>query len=90
MCWRSFATVKPGGGDLVQLRMIPMQIRKLALNRASARDASWLIGTLARASADFGSRLEAAEDGSLLLCWDGGPRRPPWKGDEEARERPFT
>jgi poly-gamma-glutamate synthesis protein (capsule biosynthesis protein) len=70
-----FATVNPGGGDLIQLRMIPMQIRKLALNRASARDASWLRGTLARASTDFGSGVEAAEDGSLLLRWDGGPRR---------------
>jgi poly-gamma-glutamate synthesis protein (capsule biosynthesis protein) len=70
-----FATVNPAGGELVQLRMIPMQIRKLALHRASARDASWLRGTLARASADFGSWVEAAEDGSSLLRWDGGPRR---------------
>ena len=53
-----FATVDPGGGDLVQLRMTPMQLRKLALNRASARDASWLGSTLARASADFGSWIE--------------------------------
>ncbi len=64
-----FAAVNPGGGDLVQLRMIPMQIRKLALNRASPRDAAWLKGTLARASREFGSWIEDAEDGSLLLRW---------------------
>jgi len=64
-----FATVNPGGGDLVQLRMIPMQIRKLALNRASPRDAAWLKGTLVRASTEFGSWIEDAEDGSLLLRW---------------------
>ncbi|HYR20739.1 MAG TPA: hypothetical protein VEQ15_14685 [Myxococcales bacterium] len=46
-----------------------MQIRKLALNRASARDASWLRGTLARASTDFGSTIEDGGDGSLLLRW---------------------
>ncbi len=70
-----FATVDPGGGDLVQLRMTPMQLRKLALNRASARDAAWLGSTLARASADFGSWIEDGEDGSLLLRWGRGPRR---------------
>jgi poly-gamma-glutamate synthesis protein (capsule biosynthesis protein) len=70
-----FATVNPDGGDLVQLRMIPMQIRKLALHRASARDAAWLGDTLARASTDFGSWVEDAGDGSLLLRWGRGPRR---------------
>jgi poly-gamma-glutamate synthesis protein (capsule biosynthesis protein) len=70
-----FATVNPDGGDLVQLRMIPMQIRKLALHRASARDAAWLGETLARASTDFGSWVEDAGDGSLLLRWGRGPRR---------------
>src|SRR5258705_2869413 len=53
-----FATVDPGGGDLVQLRMTPMQLGKLALNRASSRDAAWLGSTLARASEDFGSWIE--------------------------------
>jgi poly-gamma-glutamate synthesis protein (capsule biosynthesis protein) len=70
-----FATVDPGGGDLVQLRMTPMQLRKLALNRASARDTAWLGSTLARASADFGSWIEDGEDGTLLLRWGRGPRR---------------
>ena len=70
-----FATVDPGAGDLVQLRMTPMQLRKLALNRASARDAAWLGRTLARASEDFGSWIEDAEDGTLLLRWGRGPRR---------------
>jgi len=72
-----FATVDPGAGDLVQLRMTPMQLRKLALNRASARDAAWLGRTLARASEDFGSWIEDAEDGTLLLRWGRGPRRDP-------------
>jgi poly-gamma-glutamate synthesis protein (capsule biosynthesis protein) len=67
--------VDPGGGDLVQLRMTPMQLRKLALNRASARDAAWLGRTLARASEDFGSWIEDGEDGTLLLRWGRGPRR---------------
>jgi poly-gamma-glutamate synthesis protein (capsule biosynthesis protein) len=67
--------VSADSGELVQLRMVPMQIRKLALNKASARDAAWLRGTLARASADVGSWIDDAGDGNLLLGWGRGPRR---------------
>jgi poly-gamma-glutamate synthesis protein (capsule biosynthesis protein) len=33
-----FATLNPASGDLVQLRMTPMQIRQMRLNRAAPRD----------------------------------------------------
>jgi poly-gamma-glutamate capsule biosynthesis protein CapA/YwtB (metallophosphatase superfamily) len=77
-----FATVSAGSGELAQLRMVPMQIRKLALNKASARDAAWLRGTLARASADVGSWIDDAGDGNLLLGWGRGPRREAGAGRE--------
>jgi poly-gamma-glutamate synthesis protein (capsule biosynthesis protein) len=64
-----FATLNPAGGDLIQLRMTPMQIRKLRLNRAAPHDASWLTDRLGRISMVFGSWVEAAEDGSLVLGW---------------------
>ncbi|HKC85162.1 MAG TPA: CapA family protein, partial [Blastocatellia bacterium] len=64
-----FATINPAGGDLVQLRMTPMQIRKMRLNRATPRDAEWLTERLARINMGFGSSVEGAEDGSLLLRW---------------------
>lgn len=63
------ATLDPACGDLVQLRMTPMQIRKMRLNWAAPRDAWWLRDTLARISATFGSGVEEAGDGSLLLRW---------------------
>lgn len=64
-----FATLNPASGDLVQLRMIPMQIRKMKLNRAAPGDVRWLTDRLARISMGFGSWVQEAEDGSLLLCW---------------------
>lgn len=64
-----FATLNPTSGDLVQLRMTPMQIHRMRLNRAAPRDVQWLTERLARINMRFGSRVEEAEDGSLLLRW---------------------
>jgi poly-gamma-glutamate synthesis protein (capsule biosynthesis protein) len=64
-----FVTVDPTSGDVIQLRMAPMQIRKLRLNRAAAHDASWLATRLGRISKQFGAWAEMAEDGDLLLHW---------------------
>ena len=62
-----FATLAPGSGEITELRMTPMQIRKMRLNRASPRDAQWLRDTLCRVGAPFGTRVELADDGSLVL-----------------------
>jgi poly-gamma-glutamate synthesis protein (capsule biosynthesis protein) len=64
-----FATLNPVSGDLVQLRMIPMQIQKMRLNRAAPRDVQWLRDTLVQISMDFGSWVEEGEEGSVLLRW---------------------
>jgi hypothetical protein len=52
-----FATLNLASGDLVQLRMTPMHIRKRRLNRANPGDARWLrIGILKSARVpDHGS-----------------------------------
>jgi poly-gamma-glutamate capsule biosynthesis protein CapA/YwtB (metallophosphatase superfamily) len=65
-----FATLNPASGDLVRLRMTPMQIRKMSLNRATPDDVRWLTNRLTRINQGFGSWIEGAEDGSLLLCWE--------------------
>jgi poly-gamma-glutamate synthesis protein (capsule biosynthesis protein) len=62
-----FATVNPLSGELVQLRMTPMQIRQLRLHRAVPDDVQWLADTLTRVSGEFGSEVETADDGSLRL-----------------------
>jgi poly-gamma-glutamate capsule biosynthesis protein CapA/YwtB (metallophosphatase superfamily) len=65
-----FATLNPSSGDLVQLRMTPMQIRKMRLNRATPGDIQWLAKRLTRISQGFGSWVRGAEGGSLLLDWE--------------------
>jgi poly-gamma-glutamate capsule biosynthesis protein CapA/YwtB (metallophosphatase superfamily) len=62
-----FATLNPASGDLVELRMTPMQIRQMRLNRVARRDAEWLAETLTRISVDFGSWVEGGDNGSLVL-----------------------
>jgi len=62
-----FATLNSCSGDLVELRMTPMQIRRMRLNRAAPGDAQWLADTLTRISVDFGSWVEGGDDGGLLL-----------------------
>ncbi|HEU5260859.1 MAG TPA: CapA family protein, partial [Gemmatimonadales bacterium] len=63
-----FPTIDTATGELVQLRMVPMQIRKLSLHRPSPADVQWLGDTIAQISAGFGSSIERA-DGSLVLRW---------------------
>jgi poly-gamma-glutamate synthesis protein (capsule biosynthesis protein) len=65
-----FATLDLASGDLIKLRMAPMQIRKIRLNRAAPRDASWLATRLGRVSTHFGVWAEMDEDGGLSLRWE--------------------
>jgi poly-gamma-glutamate synthesis protein (capsule biosynthesis protein) len=64
-----FATLDPASADLIELRMTPMQIRKMRLNRAAPRDAQWLADRLGQISKSFGAWVEMADDGCLLLRW---------------------
>ncbi len=59
----------PGNGRLVAVRMVPMQMRRFRLTLASAADARWLADTLTREGKVFGTRVERAPDGALVLCW---------------------
>jgi poly-gamma-glutamate capsule biosynthesis protein CapA/YwtB (metallophosphatase superfamily) len=59
---------------LAGLRMTPMRIRKMRLERASRPDALWLKETLARVSAPYGTAIDLAEDGSLVAS--GAPSGP--------------
>jgi poly-gamma-glutamate capsule biosynthesis protein CapA/YwtB (metallophosphatase superfamily) len=64
-----FVTVDRAGGELVQLRLVPMQIRKMRSCRATPRDVDWLADRLGRVSKPFGTWAETAEDGHLFLRW---------------------
>ncbi len=60
-------TVDPRNGQLLRLRMTPMRIRRMRLNRASAEEAEWLRHTVHRISAQFGTGVDMAPDGALVL-----------------------
>jgi poly-gamma-glutamate synthesis protein (capsule biosynthesis protein) len=62
-----FASVDPASGRLVTLRMVPMQLRRLQLHRASDRDAEWLCRVMDREGRHLGTRTRLDADGTLLL-----------------------
>jgi poly-gamma-glutamate synthesis protein (capsule biosynthesis protein) len=55
--------------QLLQMRMIPFQIRRFRLNRASGADARWLRDRLDRESARLGTHVTLNDDGSLSATW---------------------
>jgi poly-gamma-glutamate capsule biosynthesis protein CapA/YwtB (metallophosphatase superfamily) len=57
-----FASVDEG-----VLRMVPMRMRKMRLERAPEEDAGWLHATVAEISRSFETRVETAADGVLVV-----------------------
>jgi len=65
-----FVKMDPSTGGLVELEMIPTQIRRFKVNRASTADALWLAKTLNREGRKFGTGVVWTEDNVLKLLWD--------------------
>ena len=63
--------VNPETGDLLQLKIAPLQIRNFRLNRASRDDAAWVGDVLNREGHKFGTRVWMNADNSLSLHWTG-------------------
>ena len=57
----------PGSGELVELRMAPMQAHRMRLRRAADHDARWLRRVLDKVSRRFGSRIDLGPDRLLTL-----------------------
>jgi poly-gamma-glutamate synthesis protein (capsule biosynthesis protein) len=64
-----FAGVDTATGDLLQLDLTPLQIRRFQLVRATPEDVGWLQQTLARESRDFGVDAELTAGGRLAAVW---------------------
>jgi len=62
-----FADIDPGSGKLIQLQLVPMQIKQFSLRRASEGDSLWLQETLNREGWPMGTRLQLTEDHVLTL-----------------------
>ncbi len=60
-----FATIDRRNGDLLCLEIVPLQIRRFQLIRASREDCSWLRDTLARESLRFGAHIDMTPCGTL-------------------------
>jgi poly-gamma-glutamate synthesis protein (capsule biosynthesis protein) len=58
----------PTSGELVELRMTPLQARQMRLHRASDSDGRWLRKTLDKVSRRFGSRINLRSDGLLTVA----------------------
>ncbi len=55
-------------GALTGLRMVPMRVRRMRLERAGHEDGEWLRTTIEDASERFGTRVDDQGDGTLGLA----------------------
>lgn len=65
-------SLEPADGRLTSLRMIPLRIRRVRLERAAPEEARWLRHVLDRESRPLGAGVEMGEDGDLVLRWGEG------------------
>jgi poly-gamma-glutamate capsule biosynthesis protein CapA/YwtB (metallophosphatase superfamily) len=60
-----FCTSAPPAGELVELRLVPMHIKRFRLNHASPADVRWSSQTLNREGTQFGTSVSLCSDNSL-------------------------
>lgn len=66
-----FANISPATGNLLELRMTPLQIKRFRLNATSRTDAIWMRDSLNRECRNFNTRLVLDEENSsFTLLWD--------------------
>jgi poly-gamma-glutamate capsule biosynthesis protein CapA/YwtB (metallophosphatase superfamily) len=65
-----FVSVDPSTGKLVQLQMVPTQIKHFKVNRPSRAGALWLKDVLNREGKKYGTRVKLNKDYILTLQWD--------------------
>ena len=61
--------LEPDTGELIAVRLVPMQMRRFQLQRASAADARWLCNLLNELGKQFGTGARLEEDNSSMLEW---------------------
>jgi poly-gamma-glutamate synthesis protein (capsule biosynthesis protein) len=64
-----FPALDPATGALVRLELVPTQMRKFRVQRASASDGQWLADLLSQEGRAFGTRARVREEGRLALEW---------------------
>jgi poly-gamma-glutamate capsule biosynthesis protein CapA/YwtB (metallophosphatase superfamily) len=69
------ARIEADTGRLVELRMVPLQSRRLRLEHAGPADTAWLARTLTRVSAGLAPPVVVVDGTLVLRPPDGPPRR---------------
>jgi len=64
-----FPTLNAADGKLLNLEMIPLQMKRFRLNRPSAEDFRWIRDQLDRESSQFGGAVEMLDSHRLVLRW---------------------
>ena len=64
-----FVQMAPETGKLLSLEMVPMQIQRFQLHRASDLDTQWLHKTLIRECKRFNHRVELTDENTLAISW---------------------
>jgi len=64
-----FMRMEPVSGKLVGLEMVPTQVKRFRLQRASEEDRLWLRNLLNREGKQFSTRVEPGKENNLLLGW---------------------
>jgi poly-gamma-glutamate synthesis protein (capsule biosynthesis protein) len=62
-----FVRIEPATGRLTGLEMVPMQIKRFRLQRASRKDTQWLQTTLHRECTKLGCRIDLTADNTLVF-----------------------
>jgi poly-gamma-glutamate synthesis protein (capsule biosynthesis protein) len=81
-------TVDSSTGKLVRFEMIPFQMKRFRLHRASEEDTTWLEAMFNREGRPFGTRVELKSNRSLMLRWDEEGRRRKDPADLPAERLP--
>jgi poly-gamma-glutamate capsule biosynthesis protein CapA/YwtB (metallophosphatase superfamily) len=56
-------------GELISVRLVPMQMWRFRLERAQAADAKWMCDLLNQLGKRFCTASKSEQDGSLMLAW---------------------
>lgn len=64
-----FVRMEPSSGKLVSLEMVPTQLRRFRLKRASEQDRLWLRDVLNREGKQFKNRVDLGKQNNLMLNW---------------------
>ena len=64
-----FVEIDSDSGELISLRMVPMQMRRFRLERALGSDAKWVCNLLNQLGKRFGTAATLEENNNLSLQW---------------------